>query len=287
MAWGFRRGTLTCACPLVAQVDERNQHRQFILKAVRLRLPDGLCDASKRKPGTRLHAEMGPELGEAPSSARHYRRPTSRRLYSYRRDDRFCCCGSCEVAGLKRVRILLREIGPSVRRACRCVRTCIDREQPRRKIVPRRQVTRTSRPHSKRWRAVGCYLPSKRSGLSVRKKRERAKRAADPLGKLRRAKMFLVAERFVLPCPQVMSVPETPPLGRTSGGVLVFMVNLRSQSRGSSRQLGCAKILCLVSVGCAYGQPSQTHPRTSPVVSRHAERLQFDPDRENLPEGGR
>jgi hypothetical protein len=70
---GFRRGTLTCACPLVAQVDERNQHRQFILTAVRLRLPDGLCDASKRKPGTRLHAQMGPELnGEAPSSARHY-----------------------------------------------------------------------------------------------------------------------------------------------------------------------------------------------------------------------
>jgi hypothetical protein len=46
-------------------------------------------------------------------------------------------------------------------------------------------------------------------------------------------------------------------------GVLVFMVNLRCQSRGSSRQLSCATMLCLVSVGCADGQTSQTHPRTS------------------------
>jgi hypothetical protein len=118
---------------------------------------------------------MGPELGEAPSSARHYRRPTSRRLYSYRRDDRLCCCGSCEVAGLKRVRIPLREIVPSVRLACRRVRTCTDREQPRRKIVRRRQITRTSRPHSRKWRVVGCSLPSKWSGWSVRKRPKRAK----------------------------------------------------------------------------------------------------------------
>jgi hypothetical protein len=38
----------------------------------------------------------------------------------------------------------------SVRLACRPVRTCIDREQPRRKIVRRRRITRTSRPHSER-----------------------------------------------------------------------------------------------------------------------------------------
>jgi hypothetical protein len=68
----------------------------------------------------------------------------------------------------------------SVRLACRRVRICTDREQPRRKIVRRRQVTRTSRPHSKKWRALGCYLPSKRSGWTGRKRRERAKRPADP-----------------------------------------------------------------------------------------------------------
>jgi hypothetical protein len=39
----------------------------------------------------------------------------------------------------------------SVRLACRRVRTRTDREQRRRKIVRRRQVTRTSRPHSKKW----------------------------------------------------------------------------------------------------------------------------------------
>jgi hypothetical protein len=86
----------------------------------------------------------------------------------------------------------------SVRLACHRVRKCTDREQPRRKIVRRRQVTRTSRPHSKKWRALGCYLPSKWSGWTVRKRRERGKRPADPLGNLRRAQMF--AERSVLPC---------------------------------------------------------------------------------------
>jgi hypothetical protein len=45
--------------------------------------------------------------------------------------------------------------------ACRRVRTCIEREQPRRKIVRRRQITRTSRLHSRKWRVVGCSLPSK------------------------------------------------------------------------------------------------------------------------------
>jgi hypothetical protein len=49
-----------------------------------------------------------------------------------------------------------QSIDPSgVRLACRRVRTCTDREQPRRKIVRRRQVTRTSRPHSKKWRVAG------------------------------------------------------------------------------------------------------------------------------------
>jgi len=56
----------------------------------------------------------------------------------------------------------------SVRLACRRVRRCTDREQPRRKIVRRRQIIRTSRPHSRKWRVVGCSLPSKWSGWSVR-----------------------------------------------------------------------------------------------------------------------
>jgi hypothetical protein len=38
----------------------------------------------------------------------------------------------------------------SVRLACRRVRTCTEGEQPRRKIVRCRQVTCTSRPHSKK-----------------------------------------------------------------------------------------------------------------------------------------
>jgi hypothetical protein len=68
----------------------------------------------------------------------------------------------------------------SVRLACRRVRTCTDGEQPRRKIVRCRQVTCTSRPPSKKWQALGCYLPSKWSGWTVRKRRERAKRPAEP-----------------------------------------------------------------------------------------------------------
>jgi hypothetical protein len=48
-----------------------------------------------------------------------------------------------------------------VRLACRGVQTCTDSEQPRRKNVRRRQRTRTSKAHSKTWRALGCYLPSK------------------------------------------------------------------------------------------------------------------------------
>jgi hypothetical protein len=43
-----------------------------------------------------------------------------------------------------------------------------DRERPRPKIVPRRQVARPKKAHSKKWRAAGCYLPSKWSGLSGR-----------------------------------------------------------------------------------------------------------------------
>ena len=60
--------------------------------------------------------------------------------------------------------------------ACRRVRTCTEREQPRRKIVRRRQATRTSRPHSRKWRVAGYYLPSKWSGWSVRTRPKREAR---------------------------------------------------------------------------------------------------------------
>ena len=66
--------------------------------------------------------------------------------------------------------------------ACHHVQTCTDREQPTRKIVRRRQ-TRTSRAHSKKWHAAGCYLPSKWSGWTVRKRPKRATlpRSQEPL----------------------------------------------------------------------------------------------------------
>jgi hypothetical protein len=41
--------------------------------------------------------------------------------------------------------------------------------------VRRRQATRTSRPHSKKWRVAGCSLPSKWSGWNVRTRPKRAK----------------------------------------------------------------------------------------------------------------
>jgi hypothetical protein len=93
----------------------------------------------------------------------------------------------------------------SVRLACRRVRTFTDREQPRRKLVRCRQVTRTSRPHSKKWRALGCYLPSKWSGWTVRRRRERARRPADPLG--------------TPPCPDVFVGGAPCPLSTTDGAV--------------------------------------------------------------------
>jgi len=67
--------------------------------------------------------------------------------------------------------------------ACHHVQTCTDREQPTRKIVRRKQITRTSRAHSKKWHAAGCYLPSKWSGWTVRKRPKRATlpRSQEPL----------------------------------------------------------------------------------------------------------
>jgi hypothetical protein len=107
----------------------------------------------------------------------------------------------------------------SVRLACRRVRRCTDREQPRRKIVRRRQVTRTSRPHSKKWRALGCYLPSKWSGWTVRKRRKRAKRRVDPLGNLRRAHLFPKRSPYKndVSGTSPRRVPETPPSRPTFG----------------------------------------------------------------------
>ena len=67
--------------------------------------------------------------------------------------------------------------------ACHHVQTCTDREQPTRKIVRRKQIIRTSRAHSKKWHAAGCYLPSKWSGWTVRKRPKRATlpRSQEPL----------------------------------------------------------------------------------------------------------
>jgi hypothetical protein len=64
--------------------------------------------------------------------------------------------------------------------ACHHVQTCTDREQPTRKIVRRKQIARTSRAHSKKWHAAGCYLPSKWSGWTVRKRGQRGRRFPDP-----------------------------------------------------------------------------------------------------------
>ena len=57
---------------------------------------------------------------------------------------------------------------------CHHIRTRTDREQPTRKIVRGRQITRTSRARSKKWHAAGCYLPSKWSGWTARKRPKRA-----------------------------------------------------------------------------------------------------------------
>jgi hypothetical protein len=114
----------------------------------------------------------------APTSS-NSRGPRARRWRSVCRLERPACscisrnaclmgCSSCTF-------VEERSLLLSVRLACRRVRTCTDRGQPRRKIVRRRQVTRTSRPHSRKWRVVGCCLPSKWSGWTIRTRPKRAK----------------------------------------------------------------------------------------------------------------
>jgi hypothetical protein len=99
--------------------------------------------------------------------------------------------------------------------------------------------------YPKLWGFRRCYLPSKWSGWTVRKRRERAKRPRSPTWEPpARPDVFL--SRALRPCPRVMSVPRPRPLVPFGRGF--FFAVGRSQIEPTAK-LRNDTLLPFVSVG--------------------------------------
>jgi hypothetical protein len=149
--------------------------------------------------------------------------------------------------------------------------------------VRRRQVTRTSRPHSKKWRASGCYLPSKWSGWTVRKRRQRAKRPADPTWELPARPEVSANGALCPPLPPSDERVQDPALSPFRAGFSLLFAVARSQIEPTAK-LRNDTLLPFVSVGLRPGANLSNASLNEPISIVIAERLQFHLDRENLPE---
>jgi hypothetical protein len=86
--------------------------------------------------------------------------------------------------------------------------------------VRQRQVTRTLKAHSKKWRVAGYYLPSKWSGWSITTKAKEGEISLPEPRNLWRVQIVSQAEPPPSPVGKLMRVPEAPPeapLSRRAG----------------------------------------------------------------------